>query len=118
MPHSAMRARSQSASHLLVLLCLLHSPAATAPNFLTNAQQTNAGPALAQNVAKPGESRPLDPELTPARWLLQRGMLGEAETAVRTYLQAHADSADAHFLLGFILFRQLQAKWLDSGTDG
>jgi tetratricopeptide (TPR) repeat protein len=42
-------------------------------------------------------------------------MLSEAEAAIRDYLQAHADSADAHFLLGFILFRQVQAKWLEAG---
>jgi len=30
-------------------------------------------------------------------------------------LRTHADSADAHFLLGFILFRQVQAKWLETG---
>jgi len=42
-------------------------------------------------------------------------MLSEAETAIRNYLQTHADSADAHFLLGFILFRQVQAKWLEGG---
>ena len=42
-------------------------------------------------------------------------MLSEAETAIRNYLQAQADSADAHFLLGFILFREVQAKWMDAG---
>ncbi len=42
-------------------------------------------------------------------------MLSEGEAAIRDYLQAHAGSADAHFLLGFILFRQVQAKWLEAG---
>ena len=42
-------------------------------------------------------------------------MLSEAEAALRNYLQPHADSADAHFLLGFILFRQVQEKWLEAG---
>jgi Flp pilus assembly protein TadD len=42
-------------------------------------------------------------------------MLSEAEAAIRNYLQGHADSADAHFLLGFILFREVQAKWLETG---
>jgi tetratricopeptide (TPR) repeat protein len=42
-------------------------------------------------------------------------MLREAEAATKNYLQAHADSADAHFLLGFILFREVQAEWLEAG---
>jgi tetratricopeptide (TPR) repeat protein len=42
-------------------------------------------------------------------------MLSEAEAATRDYLLAHAGSADAHFLLGFILFRQVQGKWLEAG---
>jgi tetratricopeptide (TPR) repeat protein len=42
-------------------------------------------------------------------------MLSEAEAAIRNYLQEHVDSADAHFLLGFILFREVQAKWLEAG---
>src|SRR5207245_7106136 len=31
------------------------------------------------------------------------------------FLQAHADSAEAHFLLGFILFREIGAQWLETG---
>jgi Flp pilus assembly protein TadD len=44
-------------------------------------------------------------------------MLSEAEAAIRNYLQAHADSADAHFLLGFTLFREVQAKSLEAGDQ-
>jgi tetratricopeptide (TPR) repeat protein len=106
---------SQSACHLLFLLCLVHGPASRGQNSDGNRQQTNAGPVLSQNVVKPGESRTPDPGLAPARSLLQQGMLGEAEADTRTYLQTHADSADAHFLLGFILFREIQGKWLESG---
>jgi Flp pilus assembly protein TadD len=112
---------------LLCFLCLLHGPAARAqsspdsarqgPSFTKPASvaQTNAGPAVAENAVKPGESRTPDPALAPARLFLQRGMLSEAEAAIRNYLQAHADSADAHFLLGFTLFREVQAKSLEAG---
>ena len=34
----------------------------------------------------------------------------EADRAVRQYLQNHPDSADGHFLLGHILFREIQAQ--------
>ncbi len=112
---------------LICFLCLLHDPAARAQSSpgsaqqgssstkLAGAAQTNAGPAFAENAVKPGESLMPDPALAPARLFLQRGMLSEAEAAIRDHLQAHADSADAHFLLGFILFRQVQAKWLEAG---
>jgi tetratricopeptide (TPR) repeat protein len=112
---------------LICFLCLLHGPAARAQSSpgsaqqdpsstkLASAAQTNAGPAVAENAVKPSESLTPDPALAPARLFLQRGMLSEAEAAIRNYLQAHADSADAHFLLGFILFREVQAKWLEAG---
>ncbi len=112
---------------LICFLGLLHSPAARAQSSpgstqqspsstkLASAAQTNVGPAVAENAVKPGESLTPDPALAPARLFLQRGMLSEGEAAIRDYLQAHAGSADAHFLLGFILFRQVQAKWLEAG---
>jgi tetratricopeptide (TPR) repeat protein len=108
-------------------LCLLLGPAARAESSpasaqqgpasrkLASAAQTNAGPAVAENAVKPGESLTPDPALAPARLFLQQGMLGEAERAIRNYFEAHADSADAHFLLGFILFREVSAKWLETG---
>ena len=112
---------------LICLLCLLHSPAARAQSSLgstrqgplskklASAAQTNTRPAGAENEVKLGESLTPDPALAPARSFLQREMLSEAEAAIRNYLQAHANSADAHFLLGFILFREVQAKWLEAG---
>jgi len=46
---------------------------------------------------------------------LQQGKLSEAEAATRNFLLAHADSAEAHFLLGFILFREIGEKWREAG---
>jgi tetratricopeptide (TPR) repeat protein len=112
---------------LFCFLCLLHGPEARAQGSpgsaqrdlsstkLASAAQTNAGPGVAENAVKPGQSLPPDPALAPARLFLQQGMLGEAEAAIRNYFEAHADSADAHFLLGFILFREVSAKWLETG---
>lgn len=51
---------------------------------------------------------PQDSQLSAARALLQEGHLDQAESAVREFLKTHPDSADAHFLLGLILFRQTQ----------
>ncbi len=38
--------------------------------------------------------------------LISAGRLGEAETAARANAKAHPDSADAHFLLGYVFFKQ------------
>ena len=48
--------------------------------------------------------------LSSARSLLSAGKLGESETALRSYLRAVPSSAEAHFLLGFVLFRERKAK--------
>lgn len=53
---------------------------------------------------------PADPTLREARSLLQLGTLDKAEEMTRQYLRDHANSADGHFLLGFILFRKANAK--------
>jgi tetratricopeptide (TPR) repeat protein len=112
---------------LLCFVCLLHGPTSRANSSPGSAQQgasstrqasaaqTNAGQAVSENAVKPGESPTADPALAPVRTLLAQGMVNEAEAATRNHLLAHADSADAHFLLGFILFKQVQAKWLEAG---
>ena len=53
--------------------------------------------------------------LSDARALFLQGNFTEADRAVRQYLQNHPDSADGHFLLGHILFREISAKWLEEG---
>src|SRR5262249_1956902 len=55
--------------------------------------------------------------LAEARDLLAAGRLREAENAVQRYLSEHKTSADAHFLLGLIFFRQIQAEALDTTTS-
>jgi tetratricopeptide (TPR) repeat protein len=46
------------------------------------------------------------PELARARSLLEQGRVPEAEEVARAFASSHATSADAHFLLGLILFRK------------
>ena len=60
--------------------------------------------------SQPGtrESSALDPALVEAKSLLQQGKPADAEPLLRDYLADHPDSADAHFLLGSVLFRQIQ----------
>ncbi|HXT27110.1 MAG TPA: tetratricopeptide repeat protein [Candidatus Eisenbacteria bacterium] len=51
-----------------------------------------------------------DGSLADARSFLAEGKIEKAETAVRSYLKIHENSGDAHFLLGLILFRKIQAE--------
>jgi len=55
--------------------------------------------------------------LAEARDLLAAGRFQEAQNAVQRYLSEHKTSADAHFLLGLIFFRQIQAEALDTTTS-
>jgi Flp pilus assembly protein TadD len=55
--------------------------------------------------------------LTDARALLADGHMQKAEEAVRDYLAQNQSSGDAHFLLGLILFREIQAEALDQLTS-
>ena len=48
--------------------------------------------------------------LSDAKSLFQLGKFTEADRTVRQYLENHPDSADGHFLLGHILFREIQSQ--------
>ena len=55
-------------------------------------------------------SDPTDAVLSEAKTLFQQSKFAEADRAVRQYLMTHPNSADGHFLLGHILFREIQAE--------
>jgi tetratricopeptide (TPR) repeat protein len=56
-------------------------------------------------------SNPPQPdELAEARSLVDAGHFDEAERTLQEFLRKQPSSADAHFLLGFVLFRNIQAK--------
>jgi tetratricopeptide (TPR) repeat protein len=59
-------------------------------------------------IAAPRNSA--DTPLDQARDLLQKGSVNEADRIVRQYLDNHPDSADGHFLLGHILFHEIQSE--------
>jgi tetratricopeptide (TPR) repeat protein len=63
---------------------------------------------IAPSAQSDGNSQ-ADP-LAEARALLGSGKMGEAEHSVRTYLINNVNSADAHFLLGYILSKEVKAK--------
>lgn len=92
-------------------------PAQKSSSSITRAPQgINSNPSLNDNAAQPEPLAP-DPELAQARSFLKQGKLSEAEAATRKHLRTHQNSADSHFLLGFILFREVQGKWLEGAKE-
>ncbi len=53
---------------------------------------------------------PAEPSLSEAQAFIDAGKLNDAENAARRYLENHASSADGHYLLGFILFKEGNRK--------
>jgi tetratricopeptide (TPR) repeat protein len=51
-----------------------------------------------------------DPLLVQAQSLVESGKLADAEHIARRYVSGHPESADGHFLLGYILFREAKAR--------
>jgi Flp pilus assembly protein TadD len=51
-----------------------------------------------------------DDALAQARALASAGKLADSESMLREYIQGHRSSAEAHFLLGYVLFRRQEAK--------
>jgi tetratricopeptide (TPR) repeat protein len=71
----------------LILLLLVFSPC-------NQAQTVPSGPEAAR--------------LAEARSLLDKGLVSDAERLARAFLSEHRDSAEAHFFLGYILFKEIQ----------
>jgi len=85
------------------------SPQSAPINTLDSGRQNRAQPSAGgRSSSEPPTS--LDPILAEASSLADKGMASEAEHRVRQYLAMHPDSANAHFLLGHILFREIQAE--------
>jgi len=84
----------------------------------STAQSTSSLPSAPAPVANNGEtvarpidlSKSLDLKLAEAESLTEKGQLNEAEAAVRQDLKIVPDSAAAHFLLGYILYKEIQAQ--------
>jgi tetratricopeptide (TPR) repeat protein len=64
-----------------------------------------------ETVSRPtGLSKSPDLKLAKAEALMEKGQLNDAEIIVRQDLKIAPDSAAAHFLLGYILYREVQAQ--------
>jgi tetratricopeptide (TPR) repeat protein len=80
----------------------LPQPSPTSSNRLAQAAGTTTG-----QLAAP---------LAEAKSLLDSGKTADADRTVREYLAAHPNSADGHFLHGYILFRQIQTNAVAAGS--
>jgi Flp pilus assembly protein TadD len=78
-------------------------------SFLCNASFAQQSiKTLQPSPARSSESRPLDATLADAKSRLEEGAASDAERILRAYLAKDPGSADAHFLLGLALFKQIQ----------
>lgn len=102
---------------LLTILCVvtgaLLGPASACPCrpvTLSDLQSQQAGASSSGPSARVSQTTADVPptELEAIKHLVQIGQLKEAQASVQNYLTQHSDSADAHFLLGYILFREIQ----------
>jgi tetratricopeptide (TPR) repeat protein len=67
-------------------------------------------PVAGADQAATRAAQQLDPELLKAKSIFDGGNVTDAEQLTRQYLQSHPASADGHFLLGLILFKQNKPK--------
>lgn len=73
-----------------------------------------------KTVSHPTAGSPsADPKLAKAESLMDQGQLDKAEAVVRQNLTTAPDSAPAHFLLGYILYKEIQtqAKRIDPSPN-
>lgn len=69
-------------------------------------------PQSAQSSAAPAVSPKPDPALSTAESLVQRDLFSQAEKQTRQFLNTHPESAEGHYLLGFILFSEIRQQYL------
>jgi len=74
-------------------------------SVILSCSEAGLGQQSSNSVAIP----PADP-LAEARRLINAGQFEKSEESIHTYLRDHGNSADAHFLLGYVLFHEKRAK--------
>jgi tetratricopeptide (TPR) repeat protein len=83
--------------HRIIELCFL--------GWLTFSLALSAPPTFGQATSVNSQ---VDTPLEEARALLEKGSVSDADRVVRRYLENHPDSPEGHFLLGHILFHEIQ----------
>jgi Flp pilus assembly protein TadD len=89
-----------------LLIFLLIAPGVLLLHNISHAQVTGV-----ENQKATSNPAPPQPDaLAEARFLLNAGQFNDAEKTLRQVLRTQPSSADAHFLLGLVLFRDIQAN--------
>jgi Flp pilus assembly protein TadD len=111
-PGSTHAQRSLRAFSLANIVFLLSAAAASAqsttPGIGPAQSQTRA--ANGAPASSPTHAAAPDAMLGRAESLVEKGQLGVAEATIREDLKANPASANAHFLLGYVLFREIQTQ--------
>ena len=115
MIESGMETRELTFCQLLRLSLLLFVPIVASGMFArsqqanpitTESAQSEIRSSSGNQEAGISSSRATDPQVMEDQVLVDRGDFAEAAKNLLTYLSNHADSADAHFLLGYVLYRE------------
>src|SRR5579864_3763356 len=104
-----------AASFLLAAIEYALGPVAVAQAATAHLGQSASAERQTPSRPKPAEQvETAQPEaaLAKAKSLLQTGLVAQAEKATRQFLQQHADSAEGHYLLGYILFDEIREKYV------
>jgi tetratricopeptide (TPR) repeat protein len=95
--------------------CLAQSASVASGQATSTSSPT---PTSTQDTSKP--TSPATPSgdtpFEEAKALLERGGVHDADGIVRRYLETHPDSSEGHFLLGHILFREIQDEAREKGV--
>jgi tetratricopeptide (TPR) repeat protein len=76
-------------------------------------QETACGSsAVVGGTVEQAENPPAEAGLAAVKSLLQKGLITQAEKATRQFLDQHADSAEGHYLLGYILFDEVREEYV------
>jgi tetratricopeptide (TPR) repeat protein len=77
-------------------------------------QQTGCDSSAAAPASTRKQAKTAQPEATlaEAKSLFEKGFVTQAEKATRQFLLEHADSAEGHYLLGYILFDEVRQKYI------
>ena len=81
-------------------------PDAADPKMVGAAQQGGPGVSLQPQSGGLHRADPDELQLQAAASLAQAGDYRRAESSIRKYLGTHADSAEGHYLLGYLLYKQ------------
>lgn len=88
------------------------APALSQRGYSGRQTGASSAPASPEGTAKQGKAAQPGAALAQAKALLKEGRVPEAEKTTRQFLHQHADSAEGHYLLGYILFQEIREKYV------